>query len=398
MRILYAAMKYDYGLPEQGFGFEHYNFYDALHNMGHEILYFDYMSLMQKYGRDQMNRLLLDVCRSEKPDVMFAVLFKDEFDPDVLQKVQTYVPTVNWFCDDHWRFDNYSCHWAPCFTWVVTTAESALPKYAALGYRNVIKSQWACNHALYKKLNLPLRYDVTFVGQPHGNRRHMIQALRNAGISVRVWGRGWESGRISQDEMIRVFNQSRINLNLANASVSANAAAPPAACMDVTSDRTARARISHALDRIPFGGYVKAVCRTMRRAVTKPVQEPDAFVASESDEEGYSEQIKGRNFEVPGCGGFVLTGRADNLEQYYENGKEVVFFEGRSDLVEKTRYYLAQEQERAAIALAGYERTRKEHTYARRFQEIFRHMGLVEGVKVPLLDTEVYPGATFEVE
>lgn len=397
MRILYAAMKYDYGRPEQGFGFEHYNFYDSLRNMGHDILYFDYMTLMQKHGRDWMNRRLLEVSRSEKPDLLVAILFKDELDPLALQKLKTNMPTLNWFCDDHWRFDNYSCHWAPCFTWVVTTAASALPKYAALGYRHVIKSQWACNHSLYRKLDLPLRYDVTFVGQPHGNRRQTIQALRNAGISVRVWGRGWESGRISQDEMIRVFNQSRINLNLANASMPVNAVAAPVAGITVTPSSTMRARISRTLDMMPFGSHVKAVGKTLWKTPGDTVSVSDG-PAAETADAYYSEQIKGRNFEVPGCGGFVLTGRADNLDQYYESGKEVVFFDDRDDLIEKVRYYLTHESERAAIARAGYDRTMRDHTYALRFRDIFRRMGIAGSAAGDQADVEVQPGATQEVE
>ena len=31
------------------------------------------------------------------------------------------------------------------------------------------------------------------------------------------------------------------------------------------------------------------------------------------------DQIKGRNFEVPGCGGFLLTQPADDLERYFES-------------------------------------------------------------------------------
>ena len=65
MRILYAAMKYDYGKPEQGLSFEHYNFYDSFLHMGHDILYFDYMTLMQQHGREWMNRRLQEVVASE---------------------------------------------------------------------------------------------------------------------------------------------------------------------------------------------------------------------------------------------------------------------------------------------------------------------------------------------
>ena len=66
MRILYVAMKYDYGKPEQGYSFEHYNFYDSLHHMGHKIIYFDFMTLMQKHGRKRMNDLLLETVMKEK--------------------------------------------------------------------------------------------------------------------------------------------------------------------------------------------------------------------------------------------------------------------------------------------------------------------------------------------
>ena len=81
MRILYVAMKHDYGDPRRGLSFEHCNFFESLQGMGYEIVYFDFISLLQKMGRDAMNRRLAEVARSEKPDVMFTVLFEDELDP-----------------------------------------------------------------------------------------------------------------------------------------------------------------------------------------------------------------------------------------------------------------------------------------------------------------------------
>ncbi|MBC8445696.1 MAG: glycosyltransferase [Chloroflexi bacterium] len=356
MLILYVAMKYDYGHVERGPSFEHYNFYDSLLHMGHDILYFDFMTLMQEHGGKWMNRRLLEVVKAEKPDLMFTVLVTDEFDPKAVQDISgnTDIITLNWFCDDHWRFDNYSRYWAPRFDWVVTTAQSALPKYAHLGYPNVIKSQWACNHFLYRKLDLPFEYDVTFVGQPHGNRRATIQTLRNAGINVQVWGSGWETRRLGHEEMIQVFNQSRINLNLSNASFSGR---PPS-----VTELAARRRLSWLLDRVPLGAKLKEWRRQLRNRAAGRVIYPD--------------QIKGRNFEIPGSGGFLLTGQADNLEEYYDIRKEVVCFDSTSDLVEKIRYYLSHEDEREAIALAGYQRTICEHTYAHRFTEIFQQLGL----------------------
>ncbi len=389
MLILYVTMKYDYGKPDQGYSFQHYNFYHSLLHMGHDILYFDFMTLMQEHGRGWMNRRLVEVARAEKPKFMFALLHRDEVSSAALRDISdnTDTITLNWFTDDHWRFDNFSRHWAPCFNWAVTTAESAVPKYEEIGYQNAIKSQWACNHFLYRKLDLPLEHDVTFVGQPHGNRRQIIQALRAAGISVRAWGSKWESGRLSQEEMIQVFNQSRINLNLSNASV-------PLSAPRYQLRSTARSLISRSLDLIPFGPRIKVEGKAwLSRRRTATIRKSSSPAGSRQK---YLDQIKGRNFEVPGCGGFLLTGRVEGLEDYYEIGKEIVCFEDVDDLIEKTRYYLDHEDERAAIARSGCERTLREHTYVHRFNEIFRRIGLGREQST-VVDPRGQPGHTEEI-
>ena len=336
MKVLYVALKYNYGQPSQGYGVEHYHFYHTLVRMGHDILYFD-MMLMQ-HGRESMNKRLLEVAKREKPDLMFTVLHTNELEKTVVREISESPDTVtlNWFCDDLWRFDNYSRYWAPCFNGVITTAPSALPKYAHLGYSGVIKSQYACNHFLYRKLDLPLKYDVTFVGQPHSDRREIIQSLRDAGINVHAWGNGWKSGRLSQEEMIRVFNQSRINLNLSKAST------------------------------------------------------PD------TGDDQYTEQLNGKSFEIPGCGGFQLSGSAGDLHNYYEIGKEVVCFEEVDDLREKIYYYLSNEDERAAIAQAGYQRTLRDHTYVHRFTNIFKRLGLPSKPLHEILNGDMQLGSTME--
>jgi spore maturation protein CgeB len=120
---------------------------------------------------------------------------------------------------------------------------------------------------------------------------------------------------------------------------------------------------------------VKAWGKALRRPAT--ASEADLSETAVLDCPGgiYSEQIKGRNFEIPGCGGFLLTGGADNLEEYYQDGREVVIFHDDDELIDKIRYYLAHDEERSAIAQAGYERTLREHTYVHRFREIFTTMG-----------------------
>jgi spore maturation protein CgeB len=329
MKILYVAMADDYGDPSRGPSFEETNFRTALEGMGHEVVAFDFMAEMKAHGKREMNSRLVDAAKEADPDLSFFFLFEDQIDPETIRAVGTAGgPTVNWFADDHWRFDGFSRHFAPALDWSVTTDRDSLPKYEAIGYGNVILSQWACNRYAYDRVADGLEYDVTFIGQAYGERPATVEKLRAEGFDVRCWGFGWPEGRIEQDEMVRIFGASRINLNLSSAFD------PP--------------------ERLPM--------RLLRPFRGK--------------REGRRSQIKGRTFEVPGSGGFLLTDHVAHLEDYLTPGEEIGTFEDADDLVAQVGWWLDHERERARAADAGYRRVREDHTYDQRFAEIFKRIGV----------------------
>ena len=347
-------MKYEYGDRSRGYSFEHCNFFDSLRSMGHDLLYFDFMTAEKQLGRHRMNKRLVDIADSENPDLMFTVLYRNQLSKRAVRQISERMNTVtvNWFCDDHWRFETFSRFWAHSFNWVVTTESTAMPKYRALGYDHAIQSQWACNHSLYRRLDCPKKYDVSFIGQPHGDRRDVIGGLEDRGIRVHTWGHGWKNGRLSHHEMIERFNETRINLNLPAASTS--------------SKPRLRHRLRAAAQDTALWWRQQKSCRGNVSEAKKPNR----------DEGNFSDQIKGRNFEVPGCGGFLLTGMADNLGDFYRPGKEIECYRDVDSMARTIRYHLKHEAERQAIADAGYRRTLNEHTYANRFSTIFKRVGL----------------------
>lgn len=81
-----------------------------------------------------------------------------------------------------------------------------------------------------------------------------------------------------------------------------------------------------------------------------------------------------RIFDVLGAGGFLLTNYQPELELYFENKKDLVFFTSPEDMLAKAEYYLAHEEERMAIAKHGYETVKKLHTYEVRLNEMFSHL------------------------
>jgi SAM-dependent methyltransferase len=82
-----------------------------------------------------------------------------------------------------------------------------------------------------------------------------------------------------------------------------------------------------------------------------------------------------RLFEATGVGACLVTDMKDNLRELFELDKEIVAYRSAEECVELIKYYLNHEDERAAIAKAGQQRTLKEHTYYHRMQEL---VGIVE--------------------
>lgn len=79
-----------------------------------------------------------------------------------------------------------------------------------------------------------------------------------------------------------------------------------------------------------------------------------------------------RVWDILGCGGFLLTNYQAEIPEYFEIGRELETYESMEELEQKVQYYLNHEEERITIAINGYEKTAKLHTYELRIAEMIR--------------------------
>lgn len=79
-----------------------------------------------------------------------------------------------------------------------------------------------------------------------------------------------------------------------------------------------------------------------------------------------------RVWDILGSGGFLLTNYQAETPYYFEEGKDLVCFDGIEDMRDKVRYYLSHEEERAKIARSGYEKVKEHHTYVDRLSKILK--------------------------
>jgi spore maturation protein CgeB len=161
--------------------------------------------------------------------------------------------------------------------------------------------------------------DVSFVGAGYRNRRKVLRRFLD--LDFRVWGSDWggaadladaiqrSGARISTEESVRIFNATRVNLNLHSS--------------------------TYHDDVDPRGDFVNP-----------------------------------RTFELAGCGAFQVVDQRIGLPAVFQHGTDVIAVSSGREMDEATRHYLARPDERRTIAESSRRRALAEHTAVHRMQAL----------------------------
>tara|TARA_R110002110_G_scaffold345663_2_gene555936 strand:- start:810 stop:1742 length:933 start_codon:yes stop_codon:yes gene_type:complete len=187
----------------------YYNVYLPLKDLGHEVYFWDTVEPEEPNYRKVIDQF--------KPDLIFSCLTGNSIitpaEPIALESIAEETPkgnikTFNWFCDDTWRFDNFSSKACWLFNACSTPEPNYVQSYRDIGYNNIIVGGWHTNHKYYPTERLEKKHDVTFIGHMNNPDRVMyIEYLRKNGINVSNFH------GLSHDEMTRVLAESKIGLN-----------------------------------------------------------------------------------------------------------------------------------------------------------------------------------------
>lgn len=318
-------MQYEYGNAKRGINqIGQIGFYQVFKTLGHEVTTFYYDDYLVK--TEKLQTALITKAEEISPDLIFFCLYTDQFKFETLDYLKSKYRTMNWFGDDQWRFESFTLKYAPYFTYSITTDPFSLKKYKDIKCEKVFLSQWAAlNIPISNQQKLPYKFDVSFVGGSNSVRRWFVAELEKQGVKVQKFGYGWPNGVLNLDQMVELFQVSRINLNLSN---------------------------SNNLD-------IRYLTHNLKNLLI-------AFRSPKA-----ASQIKARNFEIPYYGGFQLTDYVPTIENYFELGKELVCYSNVDEAVQLIKFYLENNELREKIKDLSIKKARDKHTYLNRFQEIF---------------------------
>ena len=77
-----------------------------------------------------------------------------------------------------------------------------------------------------------------------------------------------------------------------------------------------------------------------------------------------------RFFEIMAAGGLELVSSCPEMESYFEDGKDLLFFHSDVEMIEKARIAMDHQEDMQAIKWNGYNKTRTTHHYGTRLQTL----------------------------
>ncbi|WP_319466868.1 glycosyltransferase [uncultured Pseudodesulfovibrio sp.] len=304
--------------------FESPEFNSAYNSLKNLKVTADRLDYLQNSFLNVVSQSVLAKVETFEPDMVLAMA-QAPLNHQALKRLRRDgVTTAMWFVED-FRLFTYWKSFAPFYDiFAVIQKEPFLSELAEIGQPNGLYLPLAADQNFHKPLELTsiekrkFGSDVSFMGAGYANRRVAFRELVNH--DFKIWGTEWDDdhvlerlvqmkgARVSPEECVKIFNATKINLNL-HSSVQAK-------------------------ELVTFGDFINP-----------------------------------RTFELAACGAFQLVDKRTLFDGAFEDD-ELATFSSIEELLEKIDYYLNNPEECKAFIQKGRERVLKDHTYTARMRTL----------------------------
>lgn len=320
-RYVASALKEEGHLVEVFEAPEFYSAYDSLKNLKVTT---DRLEYLENSFLNVVSQSVLAKVESFEPDMVLSMA-QAPLNHQALKRLRRDgVTTAMWFVED-FRLFTYWKSFAPFYDiFAVIQKEPFLSELEAIGQPNALYLPLAARPDFHKPVELsPVEQKkfgstVSFMGAGYPNRRVAFREFVNH--DFKLWGTEWEGdhvleplvqlkgARVTPEECVKIFNATRINLNL-HSSVQAE-------------------------ELVSGGDFVNP-----------------------------------RTFELASCGAFQLVDKRSLLSELFTED-ELATFTSMDELMEKIEHYTAHPEECEQIAARGRERVLADHTYRMRMRTL----------------------------
>lgn len=367
MKILYYFPEYDTPM----FQWQRLHIIDELSRHGIE---FETFNPLIYSGPDEANELFVKRIKQGGFDLLLSgVCYEGIIYPEVLQVAnQLGIPSLL-ICWDNLTVPIYDKNQAKLFDLVWLTCRETSYMYQKWG-ANFITQPYAANPFTFAYSEGPINWNVCFLGTPYGSRSLMINTLTQADIDVDAYF-GGKKVKGKQRILVKynIPHPSRYKILMHNLSYAEG-----------------RKMIIGAIKNKIMGSQTIIENTALHHYSAVPVSKVASIYSSHSvclasTSTNHTDLLKKplkivnlRSFEIPMSGGLALCKFNPELAEYFEEGKEILFYQTNEELIEKAQMYSKKidEIELRRMKMAARKRAEAEHTWWCRFKKAFDALGI----------------------
>lgn len=355
-----------------------HNLYEPLVEMGMDV--FSYPAEAGRRAMEQkstsmrvdFSQQLLNTFRSEHArqpfDLVFTYLMDGMVETSALSELhRSGVPTCNFSCNNIHQFDLVD-EISPYFDYNLHAERDAHDKFRAVG-ANPLWWPMASNPRYFKPYPLERDIPVSFVGTNYALRARYIEYLLSHGVEVHAYGPGWQYGSTSALRSMAKRGKYILQSVLARSAESQYHASAGLA------DHDFRRLLGK---RYPANMHPPLTDEALVKLYSRSQVSLGFLEVFEAHDPSspMMRHVHLREFEAPMSGALYCTGYSDELACYFEPDREVLVYHTEEELVDKVRFYLSHPREAQEVRDAGRKRALQDHTYHRRFEQLFAALGL----------------------
>lgn len=330
----------------------------ALESLGHRVSWVDHSPHHDSYmalGRLREQRQSLTVqskfaellslhtlarLAEDPPDLVLALAQAPLTLPFLEQVRRKKFITAMWFVENYRHLTYWQQMAGGYDHWFVIQTGACFDALRHAGARHITYLPMAADLSVHRPVTLSqdeqreFGADLSFVGAGYPNRRALLPRLLSNDWTLKIWGNEWDGAtalagavqrqgaRIDTETCVKVFNASRINLNL--------------------------------------------------HSCTGDGLDPEA------------DFVNPRTFELAACGAFQLVDRRSLLPALFTSN-EMAIFNSPDDLAKEIPRWLQEPAARAVMGVAARRRVEAEHTYVHRMKELLSQVGMAQPDRIGML-------------
>ncbi|NLW80938.1 MAG: glycosyltransferase [Desulfovibrionales bacterium] len=345
----------------------------------------------QEIGSQEFVERILAEVVDFRPDFVMTINHLGVDKEGVLTNLlaQMQLPLASWFVDNPhlilYLYGNLASEWVTLFTWDADNIESLKTQ----GFTRVHYLPLATDpHRFRLRKAVPVR-EVAFVGNSmvHKVRAKLQHHVFPAGLidDLDLLGQAFkESGILSVAAFLDAEFPDHATLFGTMPDTESRLAYETLLTWKSTLDH----RLEHVIELLPFHPNIvgdkgwfdilPSFGWSHHPELNYYSDLPFFYPATRINFNCTSQQMKGavnqRVFDVPVCGGFLLTDHRRQMEDLFEPGREMICYADRSEIAGLVRHYLARDAARQKIVTAGRVRILAHHTYDQRLTSLVRTM------------------------